>query len=183
MRMPAMTLFASILGLVACSSSSSTSSGLGTCCAFGEGDDAGDAGPVACVCGSDSTAQSADDPNVTVTFARSTCTIVSTVSFPDSGNTETITQHGSPATSAAQCAPPGASVSSNIQCCIFEDSTHDSCNCSGDATFSPDPGVTVTFDATACTLKTSAVLSGDAGVATVETQGRHATSAAECAAR
>jgi hypothetical protein len=50
-------------------------------------------------------------------------------------------------------------------------------------TFSGDPGVTETFDATACTLKISAVLPGDAGVTTVETQGRHATSAAECAAR
>lgn len=172
-----MTLFASILALVACSSSSSSSLGLDTCCAFGD-----DAGPAACVCGSDSTADEPNDPNVTVTFTRSTCTIVRTESFPDTGNTETITQNGSPVTSAAECAPPGASVSSNIQCCIFDDGTGQNCICSGDVTFSANSGITETFDATACTLKTSAVLPGDAGVTTIETHGNHATSAAQCAA-
>jgi hypothetical protein len=177
MRMLALTLFASILALVACSSSSSSSLGLDTCCAFGD-----DAGPAACVCGSDSTADWPNDPNVTVTFTRSTCTLVRAESFPDTGDTETFTQHGSPVTSAAECAPPGASVSSNIQCCIFGDGTSQSCTCSGDVKLSPNPGVTETFDATACTLTTSAVLPGDAGVTTIETHGSHATSAAQCAA-
>jgi hypothetical protein len=174
MRTPIMTLLASILGFVACSSSSSSPSGLSSCCAFGEGD----AGPTSCLCGSDFTAVLPDDPNATVTFSRSTCTVTNTESFPDSGATETTTLQGGPATSAAQCAPPGATVSSDIQCCIFEDG---SCTCSGDFTVSEASGDTETFDATACTRKTSAVLSGDGGVATVEEQGRHANSAEECA--
>jgi hypothetical protein len=178
MRMPTITLLASILGFVACSSSSSSSSGLSACCAFGEGDDAG---LTSCLCGSDFSAVSPGDPNATVAFSRSTCTITNTESFPDSGATRTITERGSAATSAAQCAPPGASVSSDVQCCIFGDGAGESCTCSGDFTVSETSGVTETFDATACTMKTSAALTGDGRIATVEMQGRHATSAADCA--
>jgi hypothetical protein len=171
-------LCGSLLAFAACSSSNSSSGG--GCCAFG-GVDAGEA--VACICGSDSTSQAAGDPNTTVTYSGSTCTVTTAHSSPDSGNSESVAIRGGPLMAAAQCTTGAGAVtfsSSDVACCIFDGSPQ-SCLCSASATIMEAGGITVSFDAAACTLKTTDTAVGGGGV-TVSTQGRRPTSGAECAA-
>ena len=109
----------------------------------------------ACLCGGDSTSTTTDGDNViTGTFKSSSCSFTTVITEGDAGVGVTSTSQGSRVISAAQCAPPQATVSPSaaIRCCRMPVAADESsCTCSPDYTFTTS-GTTESFDGAACTL-------------------------------